>query len=180
MDTISIKSATKSDMDIILNLIDFYIYDMSKSMEWECNKKGRFGGCDDSREYWQLNHPETQLTSRWPDGRQGHPYILKTRTGIAGFALVRQMESNSDVDFDMGEFFICGKYQRQGHGRFVANKLFDMFRGRWSVRQLVANALAQKFWHSIVDDYSQGHFTETFSSDDGWDMVCLQFDNKLV
>ncbi|HIJ73240.1 MAG TPA: GNAT family N-acetyltransferase [Candidatus Hydrogenedentes bacterium] len=164
-------------MRIILNLIDYYIYDMSKSAGWECNAEGRFAGCDDSREYWQTHHPETQPSARWPEGRRGHPFIVRSPSGVAGFALIREMGDDPDVDYDMAEFFIVGKYQRRGIGRHVACAIFDMFRGRWSVRQLVANIPAKEFWKAVVSDYTKGHFTESCGTCDGWDMVYLTFDN---
>ena len=165
-------------MGIILNLIDYYIYDMSRSAGWECNAEGRFSGCDDSREYWQTHHPETPPGNRWPEGRKGHPFILRSPNGVAGFALVREMCDDPDVDYDMGEFFIVGKYQRRGVGRRVARAIFDMFHGRWSVRQLVSNAPARGFWESVVSEYTKGRFTESRATCDGWDMVCLTFDNR--
>ena len=90
---------------------------------------------------------------------------------------MREMGDDPDVDFDMGEFFIAGKYQRRGNGRRVACKVFDMFRGRWTVRQLVANIPAREFWRAVVSDYVKGRFTESPIKEGGWDMVCFRFDN---
>lgn len=149
---ISIERATESDMGIILNLIPYYIYEMSKSTGWECNVAGKFGGCDDSREYWRPHHCETVPASRWPSARKGHPFIVRSSTGVAGFALIQEMGDDDNVDYDVGEFFIVGKYQGQGIGRYVARMVFDKFPGRWTVRQLVSNIPAHEFWKKVVSD----------------------------
>ena len=177
MEDITIRRTTEDDLPIILNLIDYFVYDISKSAGWECNAEGRYCGCDDSREYWQRCHPETPSGNRWPEGRVGHPHVLRSPSGVAGFALVREMGDDPHVDYDMGEFFIAGKYQRHGIGRYVACAMFDTFRGRWTVRYLVVNAPAAAFWQAAVSDYTKGRFAEDRVMGDGWDMVRLSFDN---
>ena len=85
--------------------------------------------------------------------------------------------AGGEVDYDVGDFFIVGKYQRKGIGAFVAEQIFDMFRGRWTVRQLVTNVQARPFWEKIVPEYTGGHFTQTIEDSDGYRMCFLKFSN---
>lgn len=67
---VDLIEAKEKDLPVVLNLITYYVYDMSKMTGWDCNTQGIYGGCDDSREYWQSNHPDTRADFRWSDNRK--------------------------------------------------------------------------------------------------------------
>jgi predicted acetyltransferase len=184
MQHITILPAQPADMAIWLNLSKFYIYEMSKSTGWECNPDGTFDSGGYDREYWQPQHPETAANKKWPRGRTGHPFIVRAPTAIVGFALIQEKGDDDTVDYDMGEFFILGKYQGLGIGQHVAHQLFGQFRGRWIIRQILSNRPAQNFWRRTVTKYTGGDFVEDTiiagPSDGPYKMICQRFDSSKI
>lgn len=178
MKNINLIPATDDDLKIVLNLIKYYVYDMSKSAGWECNDKGVFDGCDDAREYWQNQHPDTPIAVRWSNTIIGHPFIIKLKDNIAGFVLVKEF-ANNKIDFEIGEFFIIGKYQGKGIGKIIALQLFDKFQGNWLVSQLMVNEPAIIFWEKIIFQYTKNNFTESQEIIDEWNMNCIRFNSRI-
>jgi len=146
MSDVTLHEATDQDLPIAKNLVPYYIYDMSEHMGWPCTREGRFDGCDELVSHWQSA------------GR--HAFMLRASKELAGFALVRADHDEDDVDYSVGEFFVLRKFRRQGVGERIARQLFDRFRGRWEVLQLVRNTPAVAFWRTVIGRYSGGHFVE--------------------
>lgn len=187
---IQILNATEKDFPVAQNLVRFYVYDMSKSMGWPCPEDGLYGGCDDLPEYWwpsstpeQLEKINQQLAisipynlhfDRWPFGYRGHPFMVRVDDELAGFALIKQMDTNH---FDMGEFFIVHKFRRKGVGTSVAHYLFEQFPGSWHVRQMMAHKPAQMFWRRVISDYTGGEYRESkqLIKEYGIEMLVQQF-----
>jgi predicted acetyltransferase len=148
---INITPASKELMPVIQNMARFYAYDLSKScgfyelFDWSFPENGLYEGLDVSK-YWEPNC---------------YPFIIRVDNELAGFALINKTGSVPEVDWNMGEFFIVGKYQGKGIGKQVAFALFNKFHGQWEVRQMPPNLPAIKFWKKIVAEYSQNQFTET-------------------
>jgi predicted acetyltransferase len=70
------------------------------------------------------------------------------------------------------------KYRRKGIGSYVAKKVFDMHKGQWEVLQLPTNVRAQKFWKTIISEYTNGAYKECGSIADG--SIGFLFDNSLT
>jgi predicted acetyltransferase len=132
--------------DVLKNLFPLYIHDLSQFTDFDVEADGAFRAPPSFAAYWQS--PER------------HPFLLRADGRVAGFALVRQTDADP-LSFDMGEFFVLRRYRRHGVGRIAASALFDRFRGRWEVRELVDNLPAQGFWRRIIADYTQGAFEDT-------------------
>ena len=132
--------------EIVRNLIPLYIHDLSAFTDFDVEDDGTFRAPTSFAAYWE--HADR------------HPFLLRADGKIAGFALIRQMET-APLTFDMGEFFILRRYRRLGVGRVAACALFDRFKARWDVRELVENLPAQSFWRRIIGDYTGGDFEET-------------------
>ena len=141
-----LREAVEADLPLVRNLVPYYIYDMSESMGWDCNREGRYDGCDDLPDYWsEQNH---------------HAYVVTLEGKTAGFALVRPAPGEPER-MEIGEFFVLRKFRGRGVGARVARKLFDGFPGGWLVRVLDDNAPALEFWERVVSDYTNGGFTRT-------------------
>ncbi len=158
---VELIKATDKDLPIVMNLITYYVYDMSKMTGWDCNPQGIYGGCDDSREYWKSNHPDTRADFRWSDNRKGHPFMIAVNGKIGGFVLLQELCEDGSPLYDVGEFFVLGKFQGFGVGRQIAHKLFKRFRGSWRLRQLPENILAVKFWRKVIGEFTNGDFKES-------------------
>lgn len=141
---IYIVPATTEQMPVIQNMARFYAYDLSKScgfyqlFDWSFSENGLYEALDVSK-YWQPNC---------------FPFIIRVDSELAGFALINKIGSAPDVDWNMGEFYIVGKFQGKGIGRQVAFELFNKFPGQWEVMQIPPNLPAIKFWKKIIAEYS--------------------------
>ncbi len=148
---IEIQAAQIKDKSIIRNLMELYVYDFSEFTEWDVDEHGLFG-------YKYLDH-------YWTDSDR-HPFLIMVSGRLAGFVLVRAIESpNQEPTHSIAEFFILRKYRRQGVGRAVAHRIFDMFPGQWSVSQIEDNHIAQVFWHKVIAEYTSGEFGEEHFQD---------------
>ena len=165
---VEMSDAETADLPIVLNLVPYYIYDMSEWMGWNCKADGTYGGCDDLPEY---------LSEPW-----GSLHVLRVNDKLAGFTSVRRL-SESPASFDMGEFFVIRKFRRKGVGKEAAKHLFERFRGDWQIRCFVENTPAVEFWRSVVSGYSGGEYresTENYVSPHSgkFRMVFLRFESK--
>ena len=162
--------ATPEHLPIVRNLVAYYVYDMSQEVGWDCSEEGVFGGSDDIAEYWQQGHPETSEDNRWPAEHRGRMFLVRVDGSIAGFAGIRVMPGEAEPITDMGEFFVLGRFRRQGVGRNVAHSLFRMHPGAWQVRQLPLNRRAQAFWRQVISEYAGGFEEEVIPrrEDQAW------------
>ncbi len=145
---IELCEASVDEMSVIQNMARFYAYDLSKScgfydlFDWAFPSNGLYQGLDLS-DYWKPNH---------------YAFIVKIDGELAGFVLIDKIGTTSDVEWNMGQFFIVGKYQAKGIGRQVAIKIFDKFPGIWEVAQMPDNIPAIKFWENVISIYTKNNF----------------------
>lgn len=143
---IEIQPAQIKDKSIIQNLMELYMYDFSEFTQWDVNEHGLFG-------YKPFDHYWTD-----PDRR---PFLITVSGQLAGFVLVRAADSpDQERTYSIAEFFVLRKYRRQGVGRAVAQRIFDIFPGQWSVKQMESNYPAQLFWRQVIWEYTRGEFEE--------------------
>lgn len=50
------------------------------------------------------------------------------------------------------------KYRRKGIGEYVAVHLFDLYPGKWEVRELSTNTVAQSFWRKVIAQYTKSDY----------------------
>jgi predicted acetyltransferase len=152
--TVELVPARDDDIEIVRNLVTFYIYDLSEFGRWDVNEKGTFGLPAGIGNYWSGGEGP-----HWKPHWQGFPFLVRVDGEIAGFALVKRI-AESPPAYDMGEFFILRKFRRSGVGEQTACTLFNRFRGQWDVREMPVNLPAQNFWRRIIARYTQNDFTE--------------------
>jgi len=126
------------------NLMQLYLHDMSEYTDLQVNEEGLYPVSEYVQRYWQE--------------RGRHPFFIRTREGIAGFALVRELEKNC---YSIAEFFVIRKLRRSGVGKSAAFQLFDRFAGEWHIAQEEQNSAAQEFWCTILAEYTGGDFEQT-------------------
>lgn len=168
---INIEPATKEQMPVIQNMARFYAYDLSKSCgfyqlyDWSFPENGLYEGLD-IRKYWQPNY---------------YPFLIRVDDELAGFALINKIGSEPGIDWNMGEFYIVGKFQGKGIGKQVAIDLFNLFPGKWEIAQMPPNIPAIHFWRKVVAEYSNNDFTEDkiiFQNPGPNERIVLRFNNK--
>ncbi|MEO0770536.1 MAG: GNAT family N-acetyltransferase [Cyanobacteria bacterium J06649_4] len=132
--------------EILASLMQFYRYDLSEFNNDDVDSSGKLS----VGKYFDVYWIETER----------HPFFIKQGNKLIGFALVRELCRHR---YSVAEFFIMRKYRHLGFGRQAAFTLFDRFKGEWHVAQEQNNAIAQTFWRSIIRDYTNNRFEETFS-----------------
>ncbi len=138
--------------NVINNLMQFYIYDFSEYNKSDVEENGLYADYPYLEDYWKE-----------PNHR--YPYVIKKNEKYVGFVLVKFNESEERSYFSIAEFFILKKYRREGIGKAVANKIFNLHKGQWEVHQIESNKPAQIFWNKIIDEYTRGRFKERLENE---------------
>ena len=108
----------EKDKNVIYNLMQLYTYELSffedETTTFTMLDSGLYVMDDYVERYWQ--------------DENRHPYILKHNNELAGFVLQRFNEENMN---EIAEFFVLNKYRKMGAGTFMANKMFELYKGKW-------------------------------------------------
>lgn len=146
---ITLTPATLKDYPVIQNMARFYVYDMTEYMgfeqDWEIAEDGLYE-CFDLKKYWE------DITA--------HPFLIHYQNEIAGFAIIDKKGSDTEVDYNMAQFFILRKFKSKGFGRAVAEQCFNQFIGTWEVMVMPENTGAYQFWKKVIKNYTNEEFTE--------------------
>jgi len=162
--TIQFQRASLDDKLILRNLLELCQHDSSEFTGEDVDEHGQFG-------YRYLDHYWTEA------GR--HPFLIRVAGRLAGFVLVRALESQGEITASaIAEFFVVRKYRRQGIGRQAAVATFELFPGKWSIYQEEANLPAQSFWRRVVAEYTHGAYTEEHLDSEEWRGPCQRFQNS--
>ena len=145
---IELYEAKREDAPILANLLQLYLHDFTDWADWDVEPDGRYDTSD--------------LDGCWDDDAR-HPFIVVVDGHLAGFAIVdRGSADTDDADvWDMAEFFVMRKYRRRGVGGEIARRLFARFPGRWEVREMAGNVIAQAFWRRTIAAWTHDAYTES-------------------
>lgn len=160
MNEVRLVDAGYEDKTIIRNLMQCYLHDLSAFGGFGPNEHGLF-------EYRYLDLYWT--AGGTAEGRA--PFLIRIGDELGGFALKHRwsvVDRAPDVN-TVAEFFVLGMWRRRGVGRAAATALFDRFPGQWEVRELRANLPAQRFWRSVIADYTAGAYHEVDLHNAAWD-----------
>ena len=159
MPEVELHPAQIEDKAILRHLLELYAYDFSDYDGADVDEHGLYG-------YQRLDH-------YWTEEGRSH-FLVRVSGKWAGLALVREVTlPDGRPARSIAEFFIMRKYRRQGVGKVVAQRLFDMFPGAWEVGQIAENCPAQTFWRAVIADYTGGRFEEVRRDD--WDGPMQEF-----
>ncbi len=139
----------KENKNVIYNLMQLYTYELSAYED----ETAKFTILDSGL------YVMSKYIDRYWQEESRHPYILKCNNELAGFVLERFNEDNMN---EIAEFFVMKKYRKMGAGTFMANKIFDIYRGKWEVRTLLKNEEAQKFWRNTIKNYTNNNFESKY------------------
>jgi len=138
---VAVEVAHARHAELLANLMELYLHDLSEAFDIEPGGDGRFG-YDKLPLYCE---PERRF-----------PLLIREDGRVVGFVLVMRERDG----FDMAEFFVLRRHRRGGVGRRAAFLVWDRFPGRWSVRVAEANRGAMGFWRGVIAEYSDGTATE--------------------
>ena len=157
---VDIEKVAYEHKSILRNLMELCQHDYSEFEDSDVDEHGIFG--------------YKYLDNYWTE-EERHPFIVKVDGKLAGFALVRVIDGVANI----AEFFIMRKYRRTGVGRIVAQRVFDMFPGKWRVEQAPRNLPAQNFWRKVISEYTNGQYEE-LPGDHKWNGPIQLFECKKV
>ena len=138
-----LNSATSADAELLSNLLELYIHDLSAAFpDVELGANGRFG--------------YRPLALYWSQPESRFAFLIRYDARIAGFALVTRGSPATDDPnvFDVAEFFVLRRYRRAGVGRQAAEQLWKRFPGRWIVRVFEGNPGAVPFWSCVIEAFT--------------------------
>lgn len=142
----NLVKATLVDYPIIQAMSLFYIYEVycEDIPGWEYPKDGQFKSLDYKKYFTEPNHA----------------FLIKVNDELAGFALIDKACTQAGSDWNMGQFFILGKFQQSHMGEHIAFELWDQFKGIWEVLVIPENIRALNFWRKIIAKYTHHQFAE--------------------
>lgn len=137
--------------ELLRNLLNMYLHEVSAFDDIELGEDGN------------LEYPH--LSCYWVEPER-HPFLIRVKGKIAGFILVRDIESfRGGSIHTIAEFFILNSYRRLGIGEEIARIVFDHFPGQWQVAVLEENKVARSFWKTVVWRYTGGRMHEFRTND---------------
>ncbi|MEP7052984.1 MAG: GNAT family N-acetyltransferase [Pseudomonadota bacterium] len=162
---VELTLAPRTAGPLLENLFQYYAYDFSESIGLDVGDDGMFA--------------PRSLEPYWQDPFR-HPFLARVAGQHAGFALVHQRSylTADPAVCDIAEFFVLRKYRRRGVGAALARQVFELFKGRWEVRQLASNGAATQFWRAVIAGYTDGRFVETTWDNERWRGPVQEFDNS--
>lgn len=128
--------------EIIKNLFQYYIYDMSEYTKFNSNIDGTF----------TVDESIVNLNVYWT-AQDHYPYLVMVDDEIAGFSLIRKYPFDTDY-FDVGQFFILRKFKNMGVGKKAFELSVRKHPGKWITRVLTNNTGAYKFWEKVISEIS--------------------------
>ncbi len=159
---IDLRPATTKDVDILLNLFQFYIYDMSKIIGKKVGESGKFSFNQDALvKYWEN-------TDHWA-------YLVYMGEDIAGFCLVRKYPEEKEV-YDIEQFFMLNSFKSMRVGTQVFDSLMLNHPGKWLIRVLKENTGALRFWLKVVRGQVGNNYTSSFELDEDLEMHFIRYE----
>jgi predicted acetyltransferase len=163
---VDLALATPADSELLANLLELYLHDLSEIFAIEPGADGRFG------------YPKLPLY--WSEHERRWAFLIRSGARPAGFALVtRSSPASEDPEvLDVAEFFVLRRDRRAGIGRRAARMLWDRLPGSWVVRVSDANRAALPFWESVIREYAKGAFAERelAGTPHGWRVFSFESD----
>lgn len=145
--TVAIKPASIEEKQVIFNLLQSYLHELSSFPDEEIDYKDEEG---------LYRYP--YLDDYWRESER-HPYLLLKDNEIAGFALVRQV----GYHWQIAEFYVLPEFRRCGLATSCAIDIFKKHPGEWRIEFNKHNEHSQALWRklakSLSKDISTGELT---------------------
>lgn len=158
-----VSLADETQTELLTNLYQLYMHDMSDWFEIETGPDGRF---------------DNEMETFWTENKS----ILIAWSGSqpVGFAVVQSAErfTGDPNGFDMKEFFVLRSYRRSGAGTQFIRHIWKSRPGGWIIRVVANNRPAVPFWRSVVAAYTENDFHEEKTLRDGNEWIYLTFDSE--
>jgi len=145
-DEVALVPAAVEDTHLLTNLMELYLHDLSEAFLIELGADGRFG--------------YESLSLYWSEPERRFPFFIRYGERTVGFVLITRAADDPGA-YDIAEFFVLRRYRRSGVGRRAAMLAWDRFHGKWTVRVSKGNAGAIPFWSRVIEEYTDGQFSQS-------------------
>ena len=117
------------------------------------------------------------LDSYWQDP-DSHPFFIEVDNTIAGFVLINNYCLIEKDAKSISEFYVKKEFRNKEIGKLSAFRAFDLFRGKWEIRELNSNIPAQDFWLKVIGEYTNGNFKKIILNNKDWHGPVQIFNNN--
>jgi len=162
---VTLEAATLEDSELLSNLLELYIHDLSGVFpNIEIGANGRFG--------------YDKLELYWTEPERRFPFLIRFNGRVAGFVLATRGSPASDDPNvrDIAEFFVIRRHRRSNVGRQAARLLWNRLPGKWIVRVSEGNVGAIPFWTRVIAEFSSGTAIESRRPGTPHDWRVLEFE----
>ena len=136
---ISLKPVRKEDHDLLWNINQKYLYEMTNYYDDPMDEYGNF----------HYGHFEEYFT----DPARKAFFIYNDKTMI-GFAMICPYSSiGHHPDYTMAEFTIFPAFRRRHYALETAKKILSLFPGNWEIKYNEKNTGAKKLWMMVTAPY---------------------------
>lgn len=84
-----------------------------------------------------------------------YAFFIESDHNILGFVLV---DDNKNNNYEISEIFVLNNYKGHKIGEKAVTKIFDMYKGNWTIKAVPSSPVAESFWKKVVDNYTNGNF----------------------
>lgn len=156
---IELELVKKSNEKVLKNLLQLYLHNISAYFPMPFNSESGVYDYDDISKY--IEKDENSIA-----------YFIKYEENIAGFILFDKTEEFNVVQ----EMFVMNNYKRAGIGKNAVKQLFNKHHGNWEIKSLPCSEQAEKFWVSVVKEYTKNNFDVKYVGK--YNRAVISFDNK--
>jgi len=146
---VELDRITEIGLDTLKNLIEFVAYDLSELNGSDISEEGSFV-------------PSLNLRD-WYESQNYDLFFIRVDGKIAGFVIIKNIVEEGI--YYLNHFFILKKFRKKNVGKEAAFKAFNLYAGNWRVSEFDWNVPAQIFWRKVVNEYTNGQFTDTRRKD---------------
>ena len=165
---VALVVATLADSELLSNLLELYIHDLSDVFpNIEIGTDGRFG--------------YDKLALYWTEPDRRFPFLIKFNGHCVGFVLATRGSPATDDPnvFDIAEFFVIRRHRRSNVGRQAARLLWNRLPGKWIVRVSEGNLGALPFWTRVIAEFIGGTAIESRRPGTPHDWRVFEFESAL-
>ncbi len=136
---IKLEKVTKDEKNKVEKLLQLYLHDLSMYFPITFDSSKCEYVYDDLDKYFTDNYA----------------YFIKCENDICGFVLV---DNNKNDNYEISEMFVLNNYKEKKVGETAVGKIFDMYKGNWTIKTVPSSPIAENFWTKTVANYTNGNF----------------------
>ena len=137
---IKLKRITNTNKELLDNLLQLYLHDISGYFPIDFN--------NDTCKY------EYDDLSKYFNKTNNYAYLFLNDKDIIGFTLIDYEDNNYIVQ----EMFILNNYKNRGLGEECINEVFNKHKGNWVIKSLPCSPKSENFWNKTIKKYTNNNY----------------------